>query len=833
MIQLVVNNVFLDLYDTDPIKLNFSIEDIENFTTKSTFSRSFRVPATRKNNEVFVNAFEINGIDFDVTVKLSAQILFNGAEFSRGQIRLNSIYSTRDGENVDYELLFLGETRDFLSAVGSGYLRELNLSAYTHTQSISGISSSWQAYPQNTGFTSGYFNGDILYPLIDFGNNYDGDGDILDSRISQNNTGEHFTQNNHPINLNRFKPMIRAKALIDRIFTEAGFTYESNFLTGSTFRNLYVSAFGTTNTNTNTGTLNNVIAYTDSNIGSISWLNVPFNNEQLDAANKFNGTIYDTPATGSYDFRWQLLGQATLSNPLTTGTLRIRVMKNGSPLNTYNKTITAIPASNFGGWAFAVENTYSLTAGEDVYLEISGGTNIDSFTIYAGGLLTIENVTNSISIAGLFDPQYKKVDFLKDIFTVFRLVVQPSKVLANHFIIEPWNDFIGTGNILDWTDKADISKDIVIEPLFYTQEQKLKFTYKDGDGDFLNVDNLNFVGETFGTLKADSFNELLTGERVIQLGFAPTPITQIERKNPLIGKTFIIPQIHNHESQDNVTYPIKHLPIKPTTRLLYYNGLKDTDSVTWHYSDGVTTTGITNYPMVSYWEKYPSSAETINLNWQIENGYIVSSANNELIGTSIYNGFWSNYIDLLYNKNSRRVTAYFILNDSDVRDFDFRDVVFFKNAYYLVEKIVDCVVGEKTATKVQLLKLNNFVVPTTGFVPPVPPSATPTPSVTSSQTPTPTVTPTITATPTITPTQTATQTPTQTPTNTQTPTQTPTNTQTPTQTTSQTPTQTITQTPTTTITPTPSITPSTPSAGMLWNNNTDNWENETSNWDTI
>ena len=76
-VQLVVNGVFIDLYEQDPIKLTYSIEDITNTETKSVFSRQFRVPATTHNFEFFSTAFEINGLDFDVTQKYTAQILDN------------------------------------------------------------------------------------------------------------------------------------------------------------------------------------------------------------------------------------------------------------------------------------------------------------------------------------------------------------------------------------------------------------------------------------------------------------------------------------------------------------------------------------------------------------------------------------------------------------------------------------------------------------------------------------------------------------------------------------------------------------------------------------
>src|SRR5210317_990989 len=80
--------IFLDLYETQPIKLNLSIEDITSADATSVFSRTFKVPATRDNNEFFQNAWELDGIDFDITIKKPAQILVDGTEFKVGHVRL-------------------------------------------------------------------------------------------------------------------------------------------------------------------------------------------------------------------------------------------------------------------------------------------------------------------------------------------------------------------------------------------------------------------------------------------------------------------------------------------------------------------------------------------------------------------------------------------------------------------------------------------------------------------------------------------------------------------------------------------------------------------------
>ena len=78
------------------------------------------------------------------------------------------------------------------------------------------------------------------------------------------------------------------------------------------------------------------------------------------------------------------------------------------------------------------------------------------------------------------------------------------------------------------------------------------------------------------------------------------------------------------------------------------------------------------------------------------------------LGVSLYNSYWTSYISSLYNRNARRVTGTFILDDQDLRAFSFDDVIFLNGHYYQPEKITDASVGRPDKVKVQLIKLLNY-----------------------------------------------------------------------------------------------------------------------------
>lgn len=709
MIQLQIEGVYIDLYDLEPPKLNFTIEDIRDTSARSIFSRTFRVPATSNNNNLFKTAFDVNGVDFDIRQNRSARIYVNGILFRTGQIRLNKIYDNREGARIDYELIFLGETKDFGTSVGEGYLNQLDLSRYTHVLNITSLQSSWRAYPEGST-TDGLFDGNILYPLIDFGVNYNADGIPTQTRISQNNTGEHFTQNSHPLPVNRFKPMVRAKLLIDTIFDEAGYTYTSEFLNSDRFLHLYLSAFGNTDSN---------ITSTSSNIASVSYDEgdpdspIPFNVINYDYGSNYSSPFYTAPLTGNYNVDYTI-NVSIRSGEFGGSTATSRLVKNGVTILDFD-TDSCGAGQTCSLFLNGVLDNVALNAGDTLSVELIEGGSVEQIGII-DARLRITTAPGEVDVAPLLDDNYKKIDFIKDILTKFRLVMVPDKNIVGNFIIEPWQDYIGSGDLFDWTHKLDLTKDFVSEPVFYTQSSRIKFEDTQGE-DFLNEINQEQFAEVFGTLIVNGDNEFLEGERKITTNIIPTPITQIERKNTGIGTTFIIPQIHVHEPGTDPSYSPQHLPIRQNRHFLFYNGLKDTDSINWYIEGDTLGNPHDDYPMVSFYEDFPNSSTSLNLNWQKETGYIDHNINDGLLGGSVYDEYWSEYIESLYNGFARRITAYFILDDIDLLDFTFNDVIRVKNTYYYVSKITDAIIGKKSSVKVELIKLLNYDVPLTPIRP--------------------------------------------------------------------------------------------------------------------
>lgn len=710
MVQIRVGDIYLDLYQFDPPKLNFAIEDITDTSARSEFTQTFRIPATSNNSEFFTTAFDINGFDFDITQKIDAQLMIDGNLFRQGELRLNNIYITRENEKIDYEVIFFGSTRSLATSIGQGTLNELDLSAYDHVLSTANIVSSWQAFPESTGYTAGLLDGNVIYPLIDHGNTYNGNNEPVEGEISIT-TGSGrlpFTSSINALDRERFKPMIRAKAVWDAIFQEAGFTYSSSFLSGETFQKLYCSAFGN-EASIFTSTSQNIAKATGDVIGAPPTINL--DNIVFDYGNNFVNGKYVTPLLGTYGIQYSLNGSVFL---LPDSDVNVTIILKRSPNITVDSATVNVANQdllNPQTLPFSVSDFISTgaIAGFEYFLEFSTGPIVDINISTA--TLNIIDAPGDMSIAPLLSENYKKIDFIRDIITKFRLVLAPDKNNPSNFIIEPWSTYIASGDEFDWTDKLDVSKDFKLNPLFYTQTSKIIFTDKEG-GDEYNILYKDEFEEVFGTLNVFSNNILLDGERKVETTIQPTIVTQIRGASESNGgfDNCILPQLNKFEPTDSFT---RHEPVVSQDRLSFYNGIKNTvtppfTTDNWFIeADGGSTTGFTTYPMVSSYSDFPVVSGTLDLNWQREVGFIKFDKHDVNVGSSVYDLYWSQYIQSLYDKWARRVTAYFVLNSQDLVDFSFDDVIFVKDAYYYVEKIYDVPLGEKASVKVDLIKLLN------------------------------------------------------------------------------------------------------------------------------
>jgi len=714
--------VQLDLYKSEPIKLTKSVQGLEEpEKTTSGYSQTFRVPHTSSNGTYFKAVFNVNVGDYDASKVADAYINVEGRYFTSGNIRLTNIFRNGREGKIEYELVFMGETSNFGAIVGPKSLSDLNLNQYTHSLNYTTVTNSWNG---------NLFNGDVVYPLAEYGYTYNNSGVPNQPTVSVYNgttSTKGFTNVANPMEPEQLRPAVRVKKVWDKIFEEAGFTYESNFLgaMGATasnfFDNIYMLStnvalptFQLDNSFRTVFTTNILQPVTGAVSGDMSIVQV-----QQDPSNSVYtspSSYYEAPGTGQpYTFIVRDVFNEFVHNSAQNARdsvyCYVDLYKNGSKIATRAAySFKSIPGQPQGqGYLSNDSNTNYLsvktTPSLRTFTFTANGTVDDQFTAkirVTSNEISSLHVTNGIfegsgqpyvTPAGMLPTQYKQVDFIKGINDRFKLVWEPDPDNPKNFYIEPWNDWILEGQQRDWTQRLDEEMDVAITPLFYSQKREI--FYQDAkEGDLYNVLYENQKKEIFGELKYDSKLETIKGIKNIKSFFAPTPLAPIPGDN-----TFLLP----HFAKDTST---ERQPIQVKPRLLFWNGLQ-TAPTSWYLNNGGTAVLQTTYPVMSQFSLYPFDENAFDLNWSNSDQYWDS----DLVGfagrtnKTAYRQYWETWANYTYSSYSRKMEATFVLNSQEIQELRFNDKIYVKDSWWLVQEIKDYVLGAYSKARVTLIKM--------------------------------------------------------------------------------------------------------------------------------
>ena len=700
----------LDLYEQDPLKLTLSIEDIKDIPrVNSAFSKQFRVPATQTNSRVFKWWYEVNTVDFDITKRVRADLYSDGLFYKSGHIRIQNAYVNQQTSQVDLELVFFGETRDFASQVGEITLDKLSLQSLNHELTIQNVQDSWDG---------NLVNGDVIYALADRGYDYDDDGVItIGAEVADSQHHTRSFQVNHGggqfdklFQIEQFTPMVRVRAIIDAIFAQTEYSYSSDsYFNDAIFDNLYTDGIPEATAfslEANGEVEAQSVGQQDPRNNAIS--PVIFPTEIKDNGGNYSETQgrYHVPIDGTYSMntRLTLLLRRNLFHPSTTYEVEIMrrtplgdiqlatsgVLTTPAGLTTYNDSVTV----NYNGYL-----AQDVDAREYVYIRVTFGSplnhSVDEFSEF-----NVTTTPSAISVNRLLKYDVKCVDFLKSILTKFKMIMSPNPNNEFEFVIQPWQDYMGSGDRLDWTEKLDTSKDITLTPIFFDQSQLVDFTDQP-DEDLKNKPFQELNGRTYGALQFDSQNDLLTSTRKVETIFAPTPVDIVPGFDA--NSTFVIPFFTKEGTEESDHGHLQNLPMRIKPRLLFWNGrAAQGANEDWYYTDGTTKVhNTTDYPRFTPYSEFPTTANTLNLNWFRDEPYFVGTN----LGQSMYEAYWNQYIQELYSPLSRVLTAYFNLDSNDLRILSFNDIIFIQNAYYRVIKVYDAPIDEVQTVKVDLAKI--------------------------------------------------------------------------------------------------------------------------------
>ena len=381
--RLVANDVELDLFADEDIQLSNNVTGLFDIgVLPSDFTRQITLPGTKKNNAFFEHCYDIsidNPFIFATNQKVPAYFDFDSIYLSQGYLQLNKVNVKANKFIESYEVTIYGTLSSFGRDINRNYLTDLStLSKYNHTASYDNITASW---------SGSLFNGDIVYPLADYGSGYQFTAGQYELFSMDDQDGALSVQN--------FKPAIRIKPVFDAIFEEAGYTYTSSFMNESFINDIYMVCnnslkypeFGGVDLETYGKIKIGAISgsgMTDVNLASGSWVTLPWYNEFSDPQNFYQNGAYrvDKITNLSGKLNININVSCSVNNMPGTlsanGTWQIRLLETGSStpystraISSYINFFDQLQQSR-GAITVGINTTYEL-ASEFVFSSVPAG----------------------------------------------------------------------------------------------------------------------------------------------------------------------------------------------------------------------------------------------------------------------------------------------------------------------------------------------------------------------------------------------------------------------------------------------------------------------------
>ncbi len=682
--------VICDLYEESNIPLSLSVDDFKNVhEKKQSFSKPFKLPATKRNNKIFSSLFDVTKsvkndvFSFNPYKKTKAILKENGYTIFDGYLTLIDVVD-KDNE-ISYNVNLYGETITLADKLKDKKFKHIDFTELSHTYDKSNIKASFES---NDGVslvnslstdsfaynaTLGVDKTDVIkYPFV----KWNGDTDLDAGNVTLQKLED------------AFRPFINCKYLLDRIITEAGFTYSSDFLNSTDFTKLFMDFnFGDSAPNLATGSSHTQI---DAPTGaSTIYAGTSYTTIIPLATGLFSGqgiSQYNT-TTGVYtadvnNLQFNIGYGIDIQNTDTSSrdvTFRW-FTSTGIEYDLQTITVAAGTTAAISGYMTGIilnsgetiQQQFKATAGSVVkFTDFYGHTSVSQTNLVNTGILTV--------LRG----DLGQFEFLKGLFTMFNLLVLQDKDNPSNLIIEPYKSvFIDaasqyiTHKTVDWTSKVDISE-IKLKPL--KLKKKVFLDFVEDSNDYPLGIYKNATGYKYGSEEIDaSIFTGLDGETKVEAKpFSPTFVSPIfdgfttEMTIPVIYKGN---EDGTFESYDN----------KP--RILYNIGKVTMSNNTYYIpaQNGGSSENQSSFLQFSHLTETPTTANTKDYNFRT--GQLIGSIGNTPID-NLYNTYWSPYYDELYNPDTRTVNIKIYLTPADIANFEFYYKIRIKNREYRVNKI--------------------------------------------------------------------------------------------------------------------------------------------------
>ena len=486
----------LDMFGDESITIKQMVKDLNDpeklFTS---LSRSFNLPASKKNNKIFRHYYNIDIVNgLDSRELIPCKLLLNNVTYNVGNLSIEGVKMS-GGKPMSYKVRYVGKLSELSRKIGQDKLSDLDFLS----ESISNFNASAQ-FGSNT-------IDNVVFPLASRSDRmlYNSTTKDIATEGAKNIAyidATSIPDNKYGIIEQDLIPALRVGIILDKIASTYNVSFSGVF-SQAYVRELYLWLHKTDKERT--GDKNSAIMTPFLNVSLPSFTNIQIGTDSLQYFTSY-------PKVFTY----------VRITPTFTGSADVSIKFNGVVVETIS--VSGQTSSWFtmysqsGILTFEAESSQSVTVSLDVELEqedpSTQATRVGSF-----------NGTITIGTAGLFKvsdniPNMKVIDFLSSLFKMFNIVAEVSDALnieGTHF-----DAFMNRGVLRDVSEYIDIESYDVDRPnLFSAMRFKFAEPKTAMELGYEKVNNRNYgeleyelIGQTGVKLSGDEYSLDLQNQRI-------------------------------------------------------------------------------------------------------------------------------------------------------------------------------------------------------------------------------------------------------------------------------------------------------------------------------
>ena len=698
----------LDLSGDTDIAVTFSVQDLADVTKrKGAFSKTIAMPSTKGNDAAFRHAYNVQSFvgGFTPNKQVKCAGWSDGVQVFAGTMQLLSMSVMKN--QATYEVAIYGEEVALFSNMADVQLVDtVGVTGMNHTFSVSLVTGSWNDnFSDGSGYVYGIIDAaghfhcyDVSNPLGPLAPLFSSVTPIFDRLI--------------PIELMR--PNIWVKKMVDLIFAQHGYRYQSAFFDTTEFERMVIpyagDAFAYASGSNKCYVGSDVVTWDAAQEKTIIFDETgdPFFNGDDGKVNTTTGIF---TASSQYTGLYRLRFEGLFAGGADPTTFIISAKDNAGNVlkDNYGNNIQITETIGTTERLLSLDATIVFLAAGTLKITIdcdTAGSTLDAGTLQINLLERFSLVGQSIDMRTALPADTLQIDLLADLQKMFNLYFYQSPQDPSLIYIEPWTTFYSSG-VVDWSQKSDENAEMTMVCGDPELRKRFTFAYRDG-GEALSKQYRNTWQTGYGSRQYDTDNFYGRGEQVVQTK-AATVIPAQYRTNIVMGRTWDV------EADGSIR------TMKTGYRLAQFNYIKMQPSPsgsveTWLYVDGFKTS-------VSSWV----SGDTLPYIGHVDNPYNPSqdlafgmprqlyfalpdgqAGFTPYTNNNLFNTYWRNYIEEIASKEAMQVEATFLLTVTDIATLDFRIPIYWHGIRWRLLEIKDYRIGQNVMCRVTLRRILNL-----------------------------------------------------------------------------------------------------------------------------